>query len=449
MSVVSEIILAGVDASKPTLTTYHAGYLYYATDTEKLYRWSGSAWVQVAAPAGGGAVFIKADGSVAFTGDQSMGTNQLTNVGDPGSAQDAATKSYVDGVAANLGKRARVRAATTANITIATALNNGDTLDGVSLVTGDWVLVKDQTAAEENGVYEVGVSPARASEFNTYDEHPGSLIAVQEGTANEDTVWLCTSNVGGTLGVNDIDFSSLGTGSNAFEDLTTSETDTSLVAAPDGLGGLEFRAETGGGGTSFFGLKDFVAPPTAGWTWDNQGTATITSSTDIQYLLAPKKSAVQLVGRYRTPVNANWRIEVCMLHDLSGAAGDPGSDVGYLIGFRDSGGKVVTILLQLESTTPKIATHKWTNSTTYSAAYVTPTYAPDGVYKNPCWLRADYDGTNIIVYTSVDGVNWFQYDTRTRADFLAAGTPNFLWGAYVNASGARVSLVSYEETALP
>lgn len=52
MSLVSDIILAGVDASKPTLTTYHAGYLYFATDTVKLYRWSGSAWVQVAAAGG-------------------------------------------------------------------------------------------------------------------------------------------------------------------------------------------------------------------------------------------------------------------------------------------------------------------------------------------------------------------------------------------------------------
>jgi len=161
-----------------------------------------------------------------------------------------ATKSYVDGIAVNLGKRQRVRAATTANITISTALNNGDTLDGVSLATGDLVLVKDQSTAAQNGVYVVGASPARASEFDTYDEHPGSLIAVQEGTANEDTVWLCTSNVGGTLNTTAIDFSAftVGGGSGVAEDLTTSETDTSLVLAPDGAGGVEFRAEAGGGG---------------------------------------------------------------------------------------------------------------------------------------------------------------------------------------------------------
>jgi len=159
-----------------------------------------------------------------------------------------ATKSYVDGIAVNLGKRQRVRVATTANITISTALNNGDTLDGVTLVTGDLVLVKDQSSASLNGVYVVGASPARAAEFDTYDEHPGSLIAVQEGTANEDTIWLCTSNVGGTLNTTAIDFATFTATVGNIETLNTAETDTALVLAPDGAGGVEFRAETGGGG---------------------------------------------------------------------------------------------------------------------------------------------------------------------------------------------------------
>src|SRR5690348_17091598 len=51
------------------------------------------------------------------------------------------------------------RAATTANITISTALNNADVLDGVTLATGDRVLVKNQTTEKENGIYIVGVTP--------------------------------------------------------------------------------------------------------------------------------------------------------------------------------------------------------------------------------------------------------------------------------------------------
>jgi hypothetical protein len=117
--------------------------------------------------------------------------------------------TLINAAAANVGKRARTRAATTANITISTALNNADTLDGVTLATGDLVLVKNQTAPEENGVYVVGAVPARSTEFDTYNEHPGSLISVAEGSTNVDTLWLCTSNDGGTLNTTSIAFSKM------------------------------------------------------------------------------------------------------------------------------------------------------------------------------------------------------------------------------------------------
>lgn len=282
MATIADYIVKGTNAARLALTldANQSGFLFFESDTLKMYRWDGSGWDLISDAGAVAADFIKKDGSVAFTGNQSLGTNRLTNVGDPSGAQDAATKAYVDGIAANLGKRARVRAATTANITIATALNNGDALDGVTLATGDLVLVKDQTAAEENGVYTVGVSPARADEFNTYDEHPGSLIAVQEGTANEDTLWLCTSNVGGVLGTNDIDFSPFTVGGNV-EGLSTAETDTSLVLAPDGAGGLEFRAETGGAGTSYILIQDQKAQNTSGGTFTSGSWQTRDLNTEV------------------------------------------------------------------------------------------------------------------------------------------------------------------------
>jgi len=134
-------------------------------------------------------------------------TGTLTLAGDPASALQAATKQYVDGIALNLGKRQTVRVATTANIVIASGLNSGDTIDGVTLATNDLVLVKNQTTAAQNGVYVVDVSPVRSVEFDTYNEHPGALIAVQEGTVNADTIWLCTANAGGTLNTTPITFS--------------------------------------------------------------------------------------------------------------------------------------------------------------------------------------------------------------------------------------------------
>jgi hypothetical protein len=137
-------------------------------------------------------------------------TGALTLSADPASALQPATKQYVDGIALNLGTRGRVRAATTANINLASALASGSTIDtSVTLATGDLVLVRSQSAPANNGIYVVPASGAasRSPEFAAYNDHPGSLIAVEEGTSNSHTIWLCTSNTGGTLGTTAIAFS--------------------------------------------------------------------------------------------------------------------------------------------------------------------------------------------------------------------------------------------------
>lgn len=105
-----------------------------------------------------------------------------------------------------------VRVATTANITIATALNNGDTLDGVTLATNDRVLVKNQSTGAQNGIYVVGASPARATDFDAWTEIPGAIIPVLEGTVNGDKLFKCTNNAGGTLGTTAIVFADITSG---------------------------------------------------------------------------------------------------------------------------------------------------------------------------------------------------------------------------------------------
>jgi hypothetical protein len=136
-----------------------------------------------------------------------------TMAGDPTSALHICTKQYVDGLLAGLAKRSTVRVATTANITIATALNAGDTLDGISLSAGNKVLVKNQSTAHQNGIYVVGASPARDDLFDTYDEHVGALIHVEEGSTNADKLFHCTSNAGGTLDSTAITFANIVPGS--------------------------------------------------------------------------------------------------------------------------------------------------------------------------------------------------------------------------------------------
>lgn len=101
-----------------------------------------------------------------------------------------------------------VKAASTANVDESTALENGDALDGVTLATGDLVLLKDQTASEENGIYVVSSSGAasRSEMFSRYDDHPGLIVSVEQGTANGDKLFHCTSNRGGTLDTTAIAF---------------------------------------------------------------------------------------------------------------------------------------------------------------------------------------------------------------------------------------------------
>lgn len=153
-----------------------------------------------------GADFVKRTGTVAFTGAQSMGGFKLTNVGTPvANTTDAATTAYVDAAIAALSaffdNKPSVRVATTANGTLATAFANGQTVDGITLATGDRILLKNQTAPAENGIYIVAASgaPTRATDMDAWTEVPGALVAVEIGTANADTVWLGSADAGGTL----------------------------------------------------------------------------------------------------------------------------------------------------------------------------------------------------------------------------------------------------------
>lgn len=130
---------------------------------------------------------------------------RITSVADPTGAQDAATKAYVDAVKTGLDVKASVRVATTGNITIATALNVGDTIDGVTLADGDRVLVKDQTDASENGIYTAGATPARSTDADSAAELTGGTFTfVEEGTANADNGYVFTHNGTPTLGSTDL-----------------------------------------------------------------------------------------------------------------------------------------------------------------------------------------------------------------------------------------------------
>lgn len=129
-----------------------------------------------------------------------------------------------------------VRVATTADVTISTALNAGDTIDGVTLAAGDRVLVKDQGTGSQNGIYIVSASPARAYDMLTGIQAWGAFVYVIAGTANAGTLWYNTNATLPTIGSTSLTFTEFVSSTIVLSD------DTPLVDADDGDPGVSTEA---------------------------------------------------------------------------------------------------------------------------------------------------------------------------------------------------------------
>lgn len=153
---------------------------------------------------------ILISGANAFAADQSFGGFKATNLADPVSGQDAVTLTYLQARLAGLKPKQAVRAATTTAGTLATSFANGSVIDGITLATGDRILIKDQAAPAQNGIYTVNASgaPTRATDFDSVspiDEINGAWVSVQLGTVNAGIVYT-QYGVVTTIGTDAINF---------------------------------------------------------------------------------------------------------------------------------------------------------------------------------------------------------------------------------------------------
>lgn len=163
-----------------------------------------------------GANWIKKDGTVAMIGALNMGSQLINAVQTPSAGTDAANKSYVDTAIANLNSifdnKPSVRAKSTGNVLVS---NPGTAIfDGVTLANGERLCLGSQTAQAENGGYIFngsGAALTRSTDMDAWNEIPGAFFAVEEGSTNADTIWLCTANAGGTLGTTAITFQQIPT----------------------------------------------------------------------------------------------------------------------------------------------------------------------------------------------------------------------------------------------
>ena len=124
----------------------------------------------------------------------------------PVATTDVTNKQYVDGMVAGITWKAAARAATTVDLP---ALSGLLTVDTVTLVAGDRVLVKNQATASENGIYVAASGAwARAADANAWDEFVGAVIFI-DGGSQAGLAWYCTAQPGGTLGSTAINWSNL------------------------------------------------------------------------------------------------------------------------------------------------------------------------------------------------------------------------------------------------
>jgi hypothetical protein len=138
------------------------------------------------------------------TASVSFNTQKITGLADPTDPQDAATKAYVDAARSGLDVKQSVRAATTANVT----LSGTQTVDGVSLIATNRVLVKSQSTASENGIWVVAAGAwARATDADSDAEVTSGLFTfVEEGTDNGNSGFVLTTDNPITVGTTGLTF---------------------------------------------------------------------------------------------------------------------------------------------------------------------------------------------------------------------------------------------------
>lgn len=353
--------------------------------------------------------------------------------------QTADTHKVYDGSAWNLftvqinSTKDSVRVASTANVTISSP---GSTIDGVSLSSGDRVLLKDQSTGSQNGIYlwnGAASAMTRATDFDTSSEvQPNVVIGVQEGTANADKRFQLTTNAPITLATAALTFAEFGgSGSGGVtvkeEDGSPSVTATEIKFPNGSLtnngGGSVSVAFTGGSSAPFdfypFGVpaspdaddQEFQSGAAPGTDF-NIGSVTVTRGDYGLKLACPSNSSAQ---------NVRGRVFAVTLADGEFVYTHVSTDIHTLsAGFVDSGLALVAdtaaptttaIYTVSLSQAGQVYRQNHSNKTTQSGS-------PTGLLVasaicRALWLGISRSGTSYTMWASLNGLRWYPIDAQT------------------------------------
>lgn len=157
---------------------------------------------------------VRRDVNGSFTANVVTAT-AVTGLAAPINDTDAANKAYVDGARSGLDVKDSVRVATIEPGTLATSFAAGQVVDGVTLVTGDRILIKNQADASQNGIYTVNATgaPTRSTDADANAEVTAGLFTFVEQGTQADSGWVLTTDnpiIVGTTALTFVQFSGAG-----------------------------------------------------------------------------------------------------------------------------------------------------------------------------------------------------------------------------------------------
>jgi hypothetical protein len=187
------------------------GRIFFETDTGRTIYDDGSTFVEIG--------LSESEMKLGNIGNLDAEQRKITNLADPTDARDAVNKQFVDASQAGLQVKESTRVATASNSIDLTSTTNPNPVDGVNLNDGDRVLLKDQTDATENGIYDAvnATDPTTWVRSDDFDEDSeavaGAFVFVEEGSDNKNEGYVVKTNDPITLGTTEIEwvqFSGLG-----------------------------------------------------------------------------------------------------------------------------------------------------------------------------------------------------------------------------------------------